>query len=513
MMISRKPRRILVVIGASLLETAKSFAPSSTISSNTLPAAFLQRAKTEHAIDARLYATVTARRGVTPVFVGVCRSSDAKQRSFEVATHIRAVSNQESWETDGVDNEDDDEALANYVEVENGETEDGIGDSISAEPEVDPLLAEYQRWSRAVEKSISALQKKRASLEKELEKAERMQELQDRANRLKTNWHMFPAGVASATVKDWDTGEDVVLTLDPEYDSVSDEVDALFAQAKKFKRGKQAVNKLLEQTCEALDGLLEMKGDLDSVASPPDTPSITVDGDLLPFIQDRLLRSTYFAPPQPDDDTAEGSNTNNKKDHGRAASKKQRKPELGTPASNVRKLKSSAGCTILVGRNRRGNEYLSLGVARGDDIWMHARGSPGAHVLVLQRRGSDPVATEDCLQLAANLAAFFSDARAERNVEVTAAEPKHVQKPRGAPLGAVKLREELRVFFGHPDAVPEDLKEARAVSGLSDEYRIKDKSKLRKQNKQQVAKQKQVTQGKAEAKKQQKKQEEADRFY
>lgn len=74
---------------------------------------------------------------------------------------------------------------------------------------------------------------------------------------------------------------------------------------------------------------------------------------------------------------------------------------------------------------------------------------------------------------------------------MTLTEPKHVQKPRGAPLGAVKLREETRVLLGYPEEVPVELKEARAISGLSDEYRIADKAKLRKLNKQHVLKQKQ----------------------
>jgi predicted ribosome quality control (RQC) complex YloA/Tae2 family protein len=33
-------------------------------------------------------------------------------------------------------------------------------------------------------------------------------------------------------------------------------------------------------------------------------------------------------------------------------------------------LTSPAGCTIVVGRNRRGNEYLTFNMARGNDIWL-----------------------------------------------------------------------------------------------------------------------------------------------
>jgi hypothetical protein len=130
---------------------------------------------------------------------------------------------------------------------------------------------------------------------------------------------------------------------------------------------------------------------------------------------------------------------------------------------------------------------LTFHQARQKDIWMHARGTPGAHVLVLDRRGSIRP-TENCLEFAAHLAAFYSDGRAENQVPVTLAEPKHLLKPKGAPLGAVKLRQEIQVLYGCPDRVPRDLVEARAQSGkLSEEYRLTDKAKHRKQthNKQQ----------------------------
>lgn len=140
-----------------------------------------------------------------------------------------------------------------------------------------------------------------------------------------------------------------------------------------------------------------------------------------------------------------------------------------------------------MGRNRRGNEYLSFQVARGKDIWMHARSCPGAHVLIQHRRGG-PEPTDACWQFAANLAIFYSDNRTERKAEVTAAEAKHLLKPRGAPLGALKLREELRVLVGRPDDVPESFKLARDKSGQSDEYRSSDKAKHRRHT-EQVAKQ------------------------
>jgi hypothetical protein len=362
---------------------------------------------------------------------------------------------------------------------EDGEEDDN--DSPLAEEDEsgnDPLSLEYERWMNAVEKAVGALEKKQCSLQNELEKTKHVEQTVARANLITTYIYLFRPGVTSAVVQDWENdGVEVELTLDPAYESASAEAEALFQQARKLKRGSAVVKELLDSTEQALLSLLEMKADLEAARN-----SASVNENVLRLVQDRLLRasrSTGFS--APGDQSSAGQTRD-----AAAASRPQRKkkPELGTPASNVRKLTSAAGNTILVGRNRRGNEHLSFSVARGDDVWMHARGTPGAHVLILQRRGS-PGCTDQCLQQAADLAAFYSDGRAERRVEVTAAEPKHLLKPRGAPPGAVKLREEWKVLTGFPDQVPIELKDARDASGLATDYRATDKAKLRKRNRQQ----------------------------
>ena len=119
----------------------------------------------------------------------------------------------------------------------------------------------------------------------------------------------------------------------------------------------------------------------------------------------------------------------------------------------------------------------------------------GAHVIVQNRRGS-PKPTDACIQFAADLAIFYSDFRNEKKAPVTAAEPKHLQKPRGAPLGAIKVRQESKTLIGFPDRVPETLKEAREASGQSDEYRSIDKAKHRRRTKQ-VAKEERAKKKKA----------------
>jgi hypothetical protein len=332
---------------------------------------------------------------------------------------------------------------------------------------VDPLLEEYHKWYAALDKSIESLTKKQTSLENELSKAQTVEETVARAQLLTANLYLFKGAVQSCVVQDWENDQEVEITLDPSFDSASQEADALFIKARKLKRGSRVVQDLLEETSLVLSQFRDVVADFDAASSENG-----VDENAFRLVQGKLLRLSQFTPPKVQDirpaskgPTSIGS-----------------KPLVGTPASNLRKLVSPAGCTILIGRNRRGNENLSMSIARGNDIWMHSRGCPGAHVLLQQRRGSVPV-TESCMQLAADLAIFYSDARNEQRAPVTAALPKHILKPRGAPPGAVKLREEWRVLVGYPNKVPLEFKEAREESGLTNEYRAADKAKRRKRKK------------------------------
>ncbi|CAJ1964251.1 unnamed protein product [Cylindrotheca closterium] len=356
-----------------------------------------------------------------------------------------------------------------------------------------PLLEEYQDWSKALKKAVKALEKKRKSLQSEYEKAQGVEDTVARAQLLVSNLYHFNPGVKTATVQDWENdGAEVELTLNPKYASANEEADALFAQARKLKRGSQIVKELLNESEQAWELLSDAQADLESACMD--------DGEInqgrLALVQDRLQRSsraTKFQPPLPRD--AAQAKSSSSQSNGGKSNRKQSKPEIGTPQSNLRKLMSPGGCIVLVGRNRRGNEHLSMSIARGNDVWMHSRGCPGAHVIIQNRRGS-PKPTPECLAFAADLAIYYSDFRNEVKAPVTTAEPKHLQKPRGAPLGAIKVRQESETLIGYPARVPDELKEARAASGQSDEYRSTDKAKHRKRTKQ-VAQQERAKRKKA----------------
>ena len=120
------------------------------------------------------------------------------------------------------------------------------------------------------------------------------------------------------------------------------------------------------------------------------------------------------------------------------------------PPPPYRTFRSAAGAAILVGRGPEENDALTVRVARGNDLWLHARGVPGAHVVVRVEKGRAP--DQQTFLDAAHLALHFSDARGAPQAEVAATRAKYVRKPKGAAPGAVTFSQEkvtlLRVEAG-----------------------------------------------------------------
>jgi predicted ribosome quality control (RQC) complex YloA/Tae2 family protein len=111
------------------------------------------------------------------------------------------------------------------------------------------------------------------------------------------------------------------------------------------------------------------------------------------------------------------------------------------------------GFEVLVGKGARDNERLSLRVARQTDLWLHAAGHAGSHVVVRSIEGVTDQVPPAVVQFAAECAVWFSKARgAGGKVNVHMCRAKDVSKARGAPTGQVTIRdhETVRVYSREP---------------------------------------------------------------
>ena len=123
-------------------------------------------------------------------------------------------------------------------------------------------------------------------------------------------------------------------------------------------------------------------------------------------------------------------------------------PRRPGPARHVafREFRAADGGRILVGKGGADNDTLTFKVARPYDAWLHALGSPGAHVVVPLQRGEE--VPEQRLIDAAHLALHFSPIKGEPRGEVAWTYARYVRKPRDGAPGAVLYTRE-RVLMIH----------------------------------------------------------------
>lgn len=113
--------------------------------------------------------------------------------------------------------------------------------------------------------------------------------------------------------------------------------------------------------------------------------------------------------------------------------RKQGKKEINR-AAKPREFRTSTGYRVLVGRNNRQNDKLTMKDADWRDLWFHTQKIHGSHVILCS--GGNEV-DDDTIVEAAKLAAYYSQARESGNVPVDYTQVKNVKKPSGARPGMV----------------------------------------------------------------------------
>ena len=123
-----------------------------------------------------------------------------------------------------------------------------------------------------------------------------------------------------------------------------------------------------------------------------------------------------------------------------------RKKQMKVPPSKPMEFRSSDGFQILVGRNNRQNDLLTGKLAYKTDLWLHVQKAHGSHVIIACAGAQVPDRT---VTEAAELAAWFSQARQGHNVPVDLCPVRQVKKPAGAKPGMV-VYENYRTVYVNP---------------------------------------------------------------
>jgi predicted ribosome quality control (RQC) complex YloA/Tae2 family protein len=237
-----------------------------------------------------------------------------------------------------------------------------------------------------------------------------------------------PRGADRLVAADWSTGRAVEVTLPLDSaQSAREQIEAMFKLAHRLKNGTPTARARLDEAERLHHKLTELAATL---ASDPEADLRAME-ELARRTAPRDFKLARAAPP--------------------GASRSRR----DLPRPPYRAFLGASGARILVGRGAAHNDALTLHVARPRDLWLHAKGRAGAHVVVPLDKGSS--CAPDVLVEAAHLAAHFSDAREERLVEVQYTPRRYVRKPRRSAPGLVVLDREKVIVLRREDATLQGL--------------------------------------------------------
>jgi len=198
----------------------------------------------------------------------------------------------------------------------------------------------------------------------------------------------------------------MTITLDPLL-TPSDNAQRYFKRYNKYKNSLAVIHEQLGKTKDEIDYLDNLLQQL-SIASMNDIEEIREE-----LVQQGYLRDR------------------NKK------GKKKKKNDRPT----VHQFTSTEGIDILVGKNNLQNEYVTNRLASANDTWLHTKDIPGSHVVI---RSTD--FGEATLEEAAQLAAYFSQAKESSSVPVDYTFIRHVRKPSGSKPGFVIYDHQKTLF-------------------------------------------------------------------
>jgi hypothetical protein len=103
----------------------------------------------------------------------------------------------------------------------------------------------------------------------------------------------------------------------------------------------------------------------------------------------------------------------------------------------------------LVGKNSRQNEEVTFHQAAPNDLWLHARGAPGSHVIL---KVAGRPASDEALREAASLAGWYSQLREAGSVAVDVTEARYVRHMKGGGPGMVIYERERTIHAPPADA-------------------------------------------------------------
>lgn len=281
------------------------------------------------------------------------------------------------------------------------------------------LEARRVALSRSLKRAIVKIERRIKAIRADRERLVDADRLAEQAASFVAAAARSPRGARSLTVTDWSSGnaKSIELALDPAK-TAREQLDAMFKRAKRLKLGGAITLKRLEEAESATEALAELGKQADAAESYE-----TIDA---------LAGAARRAAPR---EFALGAGAASAAS---AAGKSDARKVVVSRTYRV--FRGASGAKILAGKGAAGNDTLTHRVARPHDLWLHAKGRTGAHVIVTLEKNS--VCPGDLLVEAAHVAAHFSEGREEGVIEVQYTPRRYLRKPKGAAAGMVVVERE-----------------------------------------------------------------------
>ena len=289
----------------------------------------------------------------------------------------------------------------------------GLFDAFFAERDrVERTRQRAQDLFRLLSAAQARLNRKLEAQTEELADTARGEEYRRTGDLIIANLYRLRRGDRIVSLIDYtvDPPAEVTVELDPRL-SPSDNAERFYKHYRKAKTAKGILTEQIARCRDEIEYLASVESFLDRAETEQD----------LTDIRDELYRAGY------------ASRMKN------YAPSKQNKPSK--PTETV----TPGGYRVLIGRNNLQNDHLTFRVAARNDLWFHAKGVPGSHVILLCN-GEEPSAED--YTFAASLAAGYSKANVAggATVPVDYTRVSNVKKPAGARPGFVIYKTNYTAF-------------------------------------------------------------------
>jgi len=280
----------------------------------------------------------------------------------------------------------------------------------------------------AVRAAVARVERTEQEIQQAVQQAERTGRLRRHGELLLAYASQVPIGAPEVTLPGFD-GMPVTIELDPTLSPVQN-AQRLFKRYGRVRAARPALAVRLRAAAEErayLESVLTLIEQATTVDDLFDLRRELVEEGYLRSRRARARPSATAGPPR---------------------TLRSDRPPGKRPVSTERMVRGprrfvlTGGATVLVGRTNRENDVLTFKLASPEDLWLHARGVPGAHVVL--KTGRDHP-SEETVRQAAAIAAYFSRARGSAAVAVDYTKRKYVRKPKGAKPGLVTYTHEQTV--------------------------------------------------------------------